>query len=149
MRIYFIGVFVNIERTLSILKPDATKRNLTGEINSMIEAAGFRVVAQKRLKLTLEQAKTFYEVHKERPFYNDLCEFLSSEPVVVQVLEKENAILDYRALMGATNPANAVEGTIRKRFAISVDQNTVHGSDAPETAANEIHFFFSDTEIVG
>lgn len=138
-----------IERTFSIIKPDATRRNLTGEINSMIEAAGFRIVAQKRVKLTLAQAQKFYEVHKEKPFYGDLCEFLSSEPVVVQVLEKENAIADYRAIMGATNPANAAEGTIRNRFAISVDQNSVHGSDAPETAANEIKFFFSDTEIVG
>lgn len=138
-----------IERTFSIIKPDATRRNLTGEINSMIESAGFRIVAQKRVKLTLEQAQKFYEVHKEKPFYGDLCEFLSSEPVIVQVLEKENAIADYRAIMGATNPANAAEGTIRNRFAISVDQNSVHGSDAPETAVNEIKFFFSDIEIVG
>jgi len=140
---------MSIERTFSIIKPDVTRRNLTGEVNSMIESAGFKIVAQKRIKLTLAQAKKFYEVHSEKPFYNDLCDFLSSEPVIVQVLEKENAILDYRALMGATNPANAVAGTIRQRFAISVDQNSVHGSDAPETAANEINFFFSDMEIVG
>ncbi|MBQ9335632.1 MAG: nucleoside-diphosphate kinase [Alphaproteobacteria bacterium] len=138
-----------IERTFSIIKPDATQRNLTGEINSMIESAGFRIVAQKRIHITLDQAKRFYAVHAEKPFYNDLCEFLSSAPVVVQVLEKENAIADYRKLMGATNPANAEEGTIRNRFALSIDQNSVHGSDAPETAANEIKFFFSDIEIVG
>lgn len=138
-----------IEQTFSIIKPDATKRNLTGEINSMIEKAGFRIVAQKRVKLTLEQAKRFYAVHAEKPFYNDICEFLSSDPIIVQVLEKENAIADYRALMGATNPANAEEGTIRNKFALSIDQNSVHGSDAPETAVNEIKFFFSDVEIVG
>lgn len=138
-----------IERTFSIIKPDATRRNLTGEINSMIEAAGFRIVAQKRIHITLSQAQRFYAVHAEKPFYNDLCEFLSSEPVVVQVLEKENAIDDYRKLMGATNPANAEEGTIRNKFALSIDQNSVHGSDASETAANEIKFFFSDVEIVG
>lgn len=138
-----------IERTFSIIKPDATKRNLTGEINGMIEAAGFRIVAQKRIKVTLDQAKKFYAVHSEKPFYNELCEFLSSAPVIVQVLEKENAIADYRALMGSTNPSSAEEGTIRKKFALSIDQNSVHGSDAPETAANEIKFFFSDTEIVG
>ena len=138
-----------IERTFSIIKPDATGRNITGEINSMIESAGFRIVAQKRVKLTIEQAQKFYEVHKEKPFYNDLCEFLSSAPIIVQVLEKENAIADYRTLMGATNPQNAEEGTIIKKYALSIDQNSVHGSDAPETATNEIRFFFSDTEIVG
>lgn len=139
----------NIERTFSIIKPDATKRNLTGEINAMIESAGFKIVAQKRIKITLEQARKFYAVHSEKPFYNDLCEFLSSYPVVVQVLEKINAIADYRALMGSTNPTAADEGTIRKRFAISVDQNSVHGSDSPETAVSEIKFFFSDIEILG
>ncbi len=139
----------NLERTFSIIKPDATRRNLTGEINMMIESAGFRIVAQKRIHITLEQARLFYAVHSEKPFYDDLCQFLSSEPVVVQVLEKENAILDYRKLMGATNPANADEGTIRRKYGLSVDQNTVHGSDAPETARNEIKFFFSDIEIVG
>lgn len=143
------GVIFMIEQTFSIIKPDATKRNLTGKINSMIEDAGFKIVAQKRVKITLEQAQRFYAVHAEKPFYNDLCEFLSSAPIVVQVLEKENAIADYRALMGATNPANAEEGTIRNKFAVSIDQNSVHGSDAPETAANEIKFFFSDIEIVG
>ena len=142
------GVFM-IERTFSIIKPDATRRNLTGEINAMIEAAGFRIVAQKRIKATLEQAKKFYAVHSGKPFYDDLCAFLSSAPIIVQVLEKENAIADYRTLMGATNPANAEEGTIRKKFALSIDQNSVHGSDAPETAAAEIRFFFSETEIVG
>ena len=138
-----------IERTFSIIKPDATRRNLTGKINSMIESAGFRIIAQKRLHITLEQAKRFYAVHAEKPFYDDLCKFLSSEPIVVQVLEKENAIADYRKLMGATNPASAEEGTIRSKFALSIDQNSVHGSDAPETAQNEIKFFFSDVEIVG
>jgi nucleoside-diphosphate kinase len=138
-----------IERTLSIIKPDATMRNLTGEINTMIEAAGFMIIAQKRLKLMLEQAQKFYEVHSEKPFYDDLCRFLSSAPIVVQILEKENAIYDYRELMGSTNPINALEGTIRNKFAISIDQNSVHGSDAPETAAAEIKFFFSDIEIVG
>jgi nucleoside-diphosphate kinase len=137
-----------LERTLSIIKPDGTMRNLTGEINAMIESAGFKIIAQKRIKLTLEQARRFYFIHKEKPFYDDLCEFLSSAPVVVQVLEKENGIVDYRELMGTTNPVNASEGTIRNKFAISVDQNTVHGSDAPETASEEIRFFFSDIEIV-
>jgi nucleoside-diphosphate kinase len=138
-----------VQRTLSILKPDATDRNVTGEINGMIEAAGFRIIAQKRVLITLDQARKFYEVHKERPFYNDLCAFLSSAPAVVQVLEKENAVNDYRTLMGATNPASAEDGTIRKRFAISIDKNSVHGSDSPENAAIEIRFFFSETEIVG
>ncbi|MDR2598500.1 MAG: nucleoside-diphosphate kinase [Holosporales bacterium] len=137
-----------IERTFSIIKPDATRRNLTGEINGMLEAAGFKIVAQKRIRITLEQAKIFYEIHSSKPFYDDLCAFLSSGPVIVQILEKENAIEDYRALMGATNPANAAEGTIRQKFALSVDQNSVHGSDAPETAASEIKFFFSDIEII-
>jgi nucleoside-diphosphate kinase len=115
----------------------------------MIEAAGFRIIAQKRILITLEQAKKFYEVHQEKPFYNDLCEFLSSAPAIVQVLEKENAVLDYRTLMGSTNPASADEGTIRKKFAISIDKNSVHGSDSPENATIEIKFFFSETEIVG
>lgn len=140
---------MSIERTFSMIKPDATRRNLTGEINGMIEASGFKIVAQKRIRLTLEQAKTFYKVHSEKSFYADLCEFLSSGPVVAQVLEKDNAIADYRSLMGATNPANATAGTIRQKFAISVDQNSVHGSDSPETAASEINFFFSELEIVG
>ncbi|MDR1391430.1 MAG: nucleoside-diphosphate kinase [Holosporales bacterium] len=138
-----------IEKTLSIIKPDVTRRNLTGKVNAMIESDGFRVVAQKRIKLTLKQAEKFYEVHANKPFYKDLCEFLSSESVVVQILEKENAIADYRRLMGATNPSNADKGTIRSEFAISIDQNSVHGSDSPEAAANEIAFFFSGIEIVG
>jgi nucleoside-diphosphate kinase len=138
-----------LERTLSILKPDVTKRNLTGQVNTMIEESGFRILAQKKVKIPLEMAQKFYVIHSSRPFYDDLCKFLSSAPIVVQVLEKENAIADYRTLMGATNPSAAEEGTIRKRFAISIDQNSVHGSDAPETAAEEIRFFFSDLEIVG
>ena len=137
------------ERTLSIIKPDATKRNLTGKINAKFEDAGLRIVAQKRIKLSMEQAGKFYEVHKERPFYGELCEFMASEPVVVQVLEGENAILKNREVMGATNPAQADEGTIRKEFALSVGENSVHGSDAPETAAQEIAFFFSGLELVG
>ena len=138
-----------IERTLSIIKPDATRRNLTGKINAKFEEAGLRIVAQKRIKLTLEQAGKFYEVHKERPFYGELCEFMTSEPVVVQVLEGEGAIKKNREVMGATNPAEAADGTIRKEFALSVGENSVHGSDAPETAAVEIAFFFSGLELVG
>ncbi|RNF34295.1 nucleoside-diphosphate kinase [Paracoccus methylarcula] len=137
------------ERTLSIIKPDATKRNLTGKINAKFEEAGLRIVAQKRIKLSPEQAGKFYEVHKERPFYGELVEFMASEPVVVQVLEGENAIARNRDVMGATNPADAAEGTIRKEFALSVGENSVHGSDAPETAAQEIAFFFSGLELVG
>lgn len=138
-----------LERTFSIIKPDATKRNLTGKINAKFEEAGLRIVAQKRIKLSLEQAGKFYEVHKERPFYGELVEFMASEPVVVQVLEGENAIARNREVMGATNPADAAEGTIRKEFALSVGENSVHGSDAPETAAEEIAFFFSGLELVG
>jgi nucleoside-diphosphate kinase len=138
-----------IERTFSIVKPDATRRNLTGEVVARLEKGGLRVVAQKRLRLSLEQAQAFYAVHKARPFYNDLCKFMTSGPVVVQVLEGENAVARNREIMGATNPANAAPGTIRKDFAESVEANSVHGSDSPENAANEIHFFFSDIEIVG
>ncbi|MBN2741154.1 MAG: nucleoside-diphosphate kinase [Rhodobacteraceae bacterium] len=138
-----------IERTFSIIKPDATKRNLTGKINAKFEEAGLRIVAQKRIQMTMEQAGQFYAVHKERPFYGELCEFMVSEPVVVQVLEGEGAILKNREVMGATNPADAADGTIRKEFALSVGENSVHGSDAPETAAEEIAFFFSGLEIVG
>ncbi|PRX37862.1 nucleoside diphosphate kinase [Meinhardsimonia xiamenensis] len=138
-----------IERTLSIIKPDATRRNLTGAINAKFEAAGLRIVAQKRIRLTKEQAGRFYAVHKERPFYDELCEFMASGPVVVQVLEGENAIAKNREVMGATDPAEAAEGTIRKEFALSKGENSVHGSDAPETAAQEIAFFFSELEIVG
>lgn len=136
-----------IERTFSIIKPDATKRNLTGKINAMFEDAGLRIVGQKRIQMTKEQAEHFYGVHKERPFFNDLVSFMISGPVVVQVLEGENAIAKNREIMGATNPANAEEGTIRKLFAESIDANSVHGSDAPETAKEEIAYFFRDDEI--
>ena len=138
-----------VQRTFSILKPDATKRNLTGAVNAVIEKAGLRIVAQKRIQMTKAQAETFYAVHSARPFFGELVEFMTSGPVVVQVLEGEDAIAKYRDVMGATNPANAAEGTIRKLFAQSVGENTVHGSDAPETAAQEIRYWFSDTEIVG
>ena len=138
-----------IERTFSIIKPDATRRNLTGAINAMIEAAGLRIVAQKRVRMTREQAETFYAVHRERPFFPELVESTISGPVVVQVLEGENAIAKYRELMGATDPANADPGTIRKVHARSVSENSVHGSDGPETAAAEIAQFFSADEIVG
>ncbi|MEP3654689.1 MAG: nucleoside-diphosphate kinase [Litorimonas sp.] len=138
-----------VQRTFSIIKPDATKRNITGKVNAKIEEAGLRIIAQKRLQLTEEQAGGFYAVHKERPFYGDLVKFMMSGPVVVQVLEGENAIKAYRDVMGATNPAEAEAGTIRATFAESIDANTVHGSDAPETAAEEIKFFFTDEEIVG
>jgi nucleoside-diphosphate kinase len=137
------------ERTLSIIKPDATRRNLTGKINARIEEAGLRIVAQKRLWLSRGQAEKFYEVHKERPFYNDLCTFMTSGPVVVQVLEGENAVAKYREVMGATNPANAAPGTIRKDFAESIEANSVHGSDSPENAKIESAFFFSGIEMVG
>jgi nucleoside-diphosphate kinase len=135
--------------TFSIIKPDATSRNLTGAVNAVIEKAGLRIVAQKRIHMTRAQAEMFYAVHKERPFFGELVDFMVSGPVVVQVLEGENAIAAYREVMGATNPANAAEGTIRKLFARSVGENTVHGSDAPETAAIEIAQFFAGNEIVG
>ena len=138
-----------VQRTFSIIKPDATARNLTGKINAMIEDAGLRIIAQRRLHMTTEQAEGFYAVHKERPFYNDLVAFMTSGPVVVQVLEGENAIDRYREVMGATNPDDADAGTIRKTFAENIERNSVHGSDAPETAATEIAFFFSEDEIVG
>jgi len=138
-----------LERTFSIVKPDATKRNLVGAIVAKLEEGGLRVVAQKRIQLTLSQAQTFYGVHSERPFFGELCEFMISEPIVVQVLEGENAILRNREIMGATNPAEADAGTIRKEFALSLGENSVHGSDAPETAAEEIAFFFSGLELVG
>lgn len=137
------------EHTFSILKPDATRRNLTGAVNSVIEAAGLRIVAQKRIHMTSAQAGKFYEVHSERPFFGELVEFMTSGPVVVQVLEGENAVARYREVMGATNPANADAGTIRKLFAESVGENTVHGSDSQENAALEIAQFFSGLEIVG
>jgi len=138
-----------LERTFSIIKPDATRRNLTGKINAKFEEAGLRIVAQKRILMTKAQAGEFYGVHKERPFYDELCEFMSSGPVVVQVLEGENAIAKNREVMGATNPADAAPGTIRAEFAESVGENSVHGSDAPETAAVEIAYFFSGIELVG
>jgi nucleoside-diphosphate kinase len=138
-----------IERTFSIIKPDATKRNLTGAVNAVIEKAGLRIVAQKRILMTLGQAETFYAVHKERPFFGELVEFMISAPVVVQVLEGENAIATYRDVMGATNPANAADGTIRKLFALSVGENSAHGSDSAENAAMEIAQFFAGNEIVG
>lgn len=138
-----------VERTLSIIKPDATRRNITGKIIDRLEEAGLRVIAQRRLQLTKERAEAFYGVHRERPFFNDLVAFMTSGPVVVQALEGEDAIARNREVMGATNPAEAAEGTIRKDFAESIEANSVHGSDAPETAAEEIAFFFSDDEIVG
>ena len=137
------------ERTLSIIKPDATRRNLTGKINARFEDAGLRIVAQKRLWLTRGQAEAFYGVHKERAFFNDLCDFMISGPVVAQVLEGDNAVAKNREVMGATNPAQADEGTIRKDFAESIEANSAHGSDSAENAAIEIAFFFSEIEIVG
>src|SRR6266700_7313430 len=138
-----------IERTFSIIKPDATARNLTGAINDMIERAGLRIVAQRRTRISREQAETFYAVHRERPFFRELVEFMISGPVVVQVLDGENAVVKYREIMGATDPAKAAPGTIRKVHARSVGENSVHGSDAPETAAKEIAQFFSGNEIIG
>ncbi|MFY9990321.1 MAG: nucleoside-diphosphate kinase, partial [Rhodoplanes sp.] len=134
---------MGVERTFSIIKPDATARNLTGAINAMIEAAGLRIVGQKRVRITRDQAETFYGVHRERPFFGELVDFMTSGPVVVQVLEGENAIARYRDVMGATDPAKAAEGTIRKRYAQSIGENSVHGSDAPDTAVKEIAQFFS------
>lgn len=138
-----------VSRTFSIIKPDATKRNLTGLINAKFEAAGLRIVAQKRIHMTKAQAGKFYEVHAERPFYDELCTFMASEPVVVQVLEGEDAVVANRTVMGATNPADADEGTIRKEYALSIGENSVHGSDSEENAAIEMAFFFSGLEIVG
>ena len=138
-----------IERTFSIIKPDATRRNLTGKVNAVIEGAGLRIVAQKRIRMSRAQAEKFYEVHRERPFFGELVDFMTSGPVVVQVLEGEGAVARYREVMGATNPAQAAEGTIRKLYAESVGENSVHGSDSPENAKLEIGQFFSDSEIVG
>jgi nucleoside-diphosphate kinase len=138
-----------IERTFSIIKPDATARNLTGAINAMIELAGLCIVAQKRIKMTREQAETFYAVHRQRPFFGELVDFMTSGPVVVQVLEGDNAVAAYRDIMGATDPAKAAAGTIRKVHAKSIGENSVHGSDAPETAVKEIAQFFAGNEIVG
>ena len=140
---------MGLERTFSIIKPDATRRNLTGKIIAKFEEAGLRVIAQKRIHMTKEQAGKFYEVHSERPFYDELCDFMSSAPVIVQVLEGESAISKNREVMGATNPADAAPGTIRADFAESMGENSVHGSDAPETAAIEIAYFFSGIELVG
>ena len=138
-----------MDRTFSIIKPDATKRNLTGSINSVIEKCGLRIIAQKRIKMNDEQAQKFYEVHNDKPFFNDLVEYMTSEPVVVQVLQADNAVKKYREVMGATNPENAEEGTIRKLFALNVQENSVHGSDSNENASKEIEFFFNENEIVG
>ena len=140
---------MTVQHTFSILKPDVTKRNLTGAVNALIEKAGLHIVAQKRIHMTRAQAEKFYSVHAARPFFGELVEMMTSAPVVVQVLEGENAIQRYRDVMGATNPANAAEGTIRKEFALSMGENSAHGSDAPETAAQEIAQFFSGNEIVG
>ncbi|HAU21969.1 MAG TPA: nucleoside-diphosphate kinase [Erythrobacter sp.] len=138
-----------VTRTFSIIKPDATRRNLTGAVTKMLEEAGLRVVASKRIHMSREQAEGFYAVHKERPFFGELCDFMMSEPVVVQVLEGEDAVTRNRDIMGATNPADAAEGTIRKTYALSIGENTVHGSDSDENAKIEIDFFFSPDEIVG
>jgi nucleoside-diphosphate kinase len=140
---------MSTERTFSIIKPDATRRNLTGAITKMLEDAGLRVVASRRIRMTRDQAEGFYAVHRERPFYNDLCTFMTSGPVVVQVLEGDNAVARNREVMGATNPADAAEGTIRKLYAESIEANSVHGSDSPENAKIEIDFFFKPEEIVG
>jgi len=138
-----------MERTLSIIKPDATKRNITGEINNMIELNGLRIIAQKRIKLTHEQAKEFYFIHSEKSFFNDLIDYMTSEPVVVQVLESNNAVNKYREIMGSTNPSDAKEGTIRNKIALNIQENSVHGSDSVANAINEINFFFTQNEIVG
>ena len=138
-----------MNKTFSIIKPDATKRNITGAINKVIEGSGLRIIAQKRIQLTTEQAENFYSVHKERPFFRDLVEYMTSEPVVVQVLSGENCIERYRSIMGATNPENAENGTIRKLFALNVQENSVHGSDSEENAKIEIDFFFKSNEITG
>ena len=138
-----------MDQTFSIIKPDATKRNITGSINKVIEESGLRIIAQKRIRLTNDQAENFYSIHKEKPFFNDLIEYMTSEPVVVQILSGENCIEKYRTIMGATNPENAEEGTIRKLFALNVQENSVHGSDSEDNAKNEINFFFKAEEIVG
>ena len=138
-----------MNRTLSIIKPDATKRNITGSINHLIEKNGLRVIAQKRIKMSNQQAKKFYDIHHDKPFFGDLVEFMTSEPVVVQVLYGDNAVKKYREVMGATNPENAENGTIRKLFALNVQENSVHGSDSDENAKKEIEFFFDEEEIVG
>ena len=138
-----------MDQTFSIIKPDATKRNITGSINKVIEESGLRIIAQKRIKLTIEQAKGFYSIHKEKPFFKDLIEYMTSEPVIVQVLSGENCVEKYRSIMGATNPENAEDGTIRKLFALNVQENSVHGSDSADNAKIEIDFFFKPGEIIG
>jgi len=138
-----------MDQTFSIIKPDATKRNITGSINKVIEESGLRIIAQKRIKLTTEQAENFYSIHKERPFFRDLVEYMTSEPVVVQILSGHNCVEKYRSIMGATNPENAENGTIRKLFALNVQENSVHGSDSNDNARAEIDFFFESDEIVG
>ena len=138
-----------MSRTFSIIKPDATKRNLTGSINQIIENNNLRIIAQKRIKLSINDAQNFYSVHKDKPFFNDLIEYMTSEPVVVQVLQGENAVKKYRDVMGSTNPENAEPGTIRKEFALNIQENSVHGSDSEENAKIEINFFFKEQEIVG
>ena len=138
-----------MDKTFSIIKPDATKRNITGSINHVIEKNGLRIIAQKRIKLSKNDAENFYSIHKERPFFNDLIDFMTSGPVIVQVLSGNNCVEKYRSIMGATNPENAEEGTIRKLFALNVQENSVHGSDSIENAKNEISFFFKEEEIVG
>ena len=138
-----------MDKTFSIIKPDATKRNITGSINKVIEESGLRIIAQKRIRLTNDQAENFYSIHKEKPFFNDLIEYMTSEPVVVQILSGENCVARYRAIMGATNPENAENGTIRKLFALNVQENSVHGSDSKDNAKIEINFFFKEEEIVG
>jgi len=138
-----------MSRTFSIIKPDATKRNLTGSINGLIEKNGLRIIAQKRIQMTNEQAEQFYYIHNDKPFFKDLVQYMTSEPVIVQVLSSDNAVKKYRAVMGATNPENALDGTIRKLFALNVQENSVHGSDSDENAEKEIEFFFNENEIVG
>jgi len=138
-----------MQKTFSIIKPDATKRNITGSINKIIEENNLRIIAQKRILLSQNQAKEFYQIHKDKPFFNDLIDFMTSEPVVLQVLEGNNAVIKYRDIMGATNPENAAEGTIRKIHALNIQENSVHGSDSEENAIFEMSFFFSDNEIVG
>jgi len=138
-----------MSRTFSIIKPDATKRNLTGSINELIEKNGLRIIAQKRIKMTNEQAEQFYDIHNDKPFFKDLVQYMTSEPVIVQVLSSDNAVKKYREVMGSTNPENALDGTIRKLFALNVQENSVHGSDSDENAEKEIDFFFNENEIVG
>ena len=138
-----------MQTTFSIIKPDATKRNITGSINQIIEDSGLRIIAQKRIKITKEQAEKFYDVHNDKPFFGDLVQFMTSEPVIVQILSGDNAVKKYREVMGATNPNNAEDGTIRKLFALNVQENSVHGSDSDENAKTEIEFFFNENEIVG